>query len=90
MINRLEIEFEKPYYLRAQNSGNRSGYGLEWWGRDTCFEGKEYDETDDYCFSGVKIEIVQSLGDAKKRRGNLGIKEYPQYDSIVPFSEKRF
>lgn len=89
-INRVEIPFEKPYLLRAQNSGDRTGYGWEWWGKDMCFEGTEYGETTDYCFSGVKIELVQTLEDAQKRTGNLRMSEYPQYAGLVSYRRGKY
>lgn len=90
IIKYSEIQFEHPYYLRAQNSGNRTGYGWEWWGQDVCFEGTEYGETSDYCFSGIKIELVQSLADASKRTGASCGVEYPQYAGLVVYVKKRY
>ena len=52
--------FKKPYRLRAQNSGNRTGYGSEWDWTDgigtMVYEGTLYGETTDYIFAGVYIE----------------------------------
>lgn len=52
--------FSKPYRLRAQNSGNREGYGTEWdwsYGVGTIMhEGTLYGETTDYVIAGVYIE----------------------------------
>lgn len=52
--------FEKPFRLRAQNSGNRSGYGSRWdWSYgvgEMVYEGTLYGETTDYVFAGVYID----------------------------------
>lgn len=52
--------FSKPFRLRAQNSGNRTGYGTEWdwsYGVGTIvYEGTLYGETTDYVFAGVYID----------------------------------
>lgn len=93
LIHYSEIQFETPFYLRAQNSGNRTGYGWEWWDQDICFEGTEYGETSDYCFSGVKVELVQSLEDAKKCTSNRGVSEdaiYPKYEGLVFHGKRRY
>ncbi|WP_022755885.1 hypothetical protein [Butyrivibrio fibrisolvens] len=52
--------FDKPFRLRAQNSGNRTGYGSIWeWsygGGEMVHEGTLYGETTDYVFAGVYID----------------------------------
>ncbi len=52
--------FDKPFRLRAQNSGNRSGYGSRWdWSDgvgEMVYEGTLYGETTDYVFAGVYID----------------------------------
>ena len=51
------FKFEKPYLFRAQNSGNRTGYGWEWDWTDRydpiVYEGTLYGETTNYIISGV-------------------------------------
>lgn len=62
ILNKKEIYFEKPYYLRAQNSSNREGYGWEWdWsgGAGDYWEGTFYGETDNYGFVGVVIKSIK-------------------------------
>lgn len=52
------VRFKKPYRLRAQNSGNRIGYGWEWdWsgGYGDYVEGTQYGETTDYSIIGVYL-----------------------------------
>jgi hypothetical protein len=49
----MEIIFEKPYLLRAQNSSNRTGYGSEYNGYDLVYQGTLYGETTNYAFVGV-------------------------------------
>ena len=73
ILKNKEFYFIKPYYLRAQNSGNREGYGWAWdWsgGVGIPDEGTYYGETDDYAFVGVQIESVvkkQMLAKPKNR-----------------------
>lgn len=52
----MEILFEKPYLLRAQNSGNRTGYGSEYNGYDLVYQGTLYGETTKYAFVGIIFE----------------------------------
>ncbi len=47
--------FDHPYYLKAQNSECREGYGDEWYGGVCIHEGTKYGETSYYGFTGVKI-----------------------------------
>jgi hypothetical protein len=47
------ILFKKPYHLRAQNSGNRTGYGNYYEGYDLVIPGTLYGETTDYLVVGV-------------------------------------
>ena len=51
--NGMEILFEEPYLLRAQNSSNRTGYGREYNGSDLVWQGTLYGETTEYAFVGV-------------------------------------
>lgn len=60
-INQKKFYFNTPYYLRAQNSTNRQGYGWEWdWsdGYGTFEEGTYYGETSDYGFVCIIIEDI--------------------------------
>lgn len=52
----MEIIFEKPFKLRAQNSSNRTDYGNEYNGRNLVREGTLYGETTPYAFVGVVVE----------------------------------
>lgn len=55
---RIEIELDTPYLLRAQYSRNREGYGWEWdwsYGVGTYTEGTEYGETTKYGIVGVRV-----------------------------------
>lgn len=61
ILKKKEFYFYEPFYLRAQNSGNREGYGWEWdWsgGVGIPDEGTYYGDTDNYAFVGVQIESV--------------------------------
>ena len=76
ILNRKEIYFFTPYYLRAQSSKNREGYGWEWeWshGRESHTEGTFYGETDNYGFVGVVIENV-----TRKKKQAQKTKERPE------------
>lgn len=53
-----ELYFDKPYYLRAQNSTNRSGYGWEYRWDEPIYIGTEYGECDDYLFVGIIIKNI--------------------------------
>lgn len=53
-----EVYFNSPYYLRAQNSSNREGYGWEWEWDNLIYEGTEYGECDNYGFVGVIIDDI--------------------------------
>ncbi len=52
--------FSKPFRLRAQNSGNKSGYGSIWdWSYgvgEMVYKGTLYGETTDYVFAGIYID----------------------------------
>lgn len=58
-VNRLvpgiDILFDTPYALRAQNKSNRTGYGSIYHGEDLVHEGTKYGETTAYAFVGVNI-----------------------------------
>lgn len=49
----IEIMFDKPYRLRAQNSNNRSGYGSIYDGSDLIRQGTLYGETTSYAVVGI-------------------------------------
>jgi len=93
VLEQKEILFEEAYNLRAQNQSNREGYGWEWdWsnGVGDYWEGTNYGETDDYCFTGVVIELVQSFEEAKKANPSARIEEYPKYEGVVMYKRDRF
>lgn len=55
---RVEIDLDMPYLLRAQNSKNREGYGWEWdwsYGVGSCTEGTYYGETTRYGIVGIRV-----------------------------------
>lgn len=60
IIEKKEIYFDNPYYLRAQNSSNKIITGWEWhWdgsNLDYVYEGTEYGETNKYGFVGIIIK----------------------------------
>ena len=90
ILKNKEFYFIKPYYLRAQNSGNRQGYGWVWdWsgGVGIPNEGTYYGDTDDYAFVGVQIESVvkkQILAKSKNR-----VSTNPQVETTI-FQGKKF
>lgn len=51
------VLFDIPYRLRAQNSGNRTGYGSEYNGYDLVHQGTLYGETTEYAFVGVEVFV---------------------------------
>lgn len=56
LTKNIEIVFEIPFLLRAQNSSNRTGYGNEYNGYGLVHEGTLYGETTKYAFVGVVID----------------------------------
>lgn len=59
IVENKEIYFDKPYYLRAQNSLNKVILGWQWYWDDgdlDCVEGTEYGETNNYGFVGIIIK----------------------------------
>lgn len=93
------FRFSKPFRLRAQNSGNRTGYGWEWdWsgGYGDYTEGTLYGETTDYVFAGAYItssahlyydpkhrKPFSSLASAKNRDNNVKTEV-----QIIPYDGK--
>lgn len=71
------IFFDLPYYLRAQNSGNRTGYGWEWEWDNCLYEGTQYGECDDYGFVGVEIEGIKKIPKKNKTEYLEMIKQIP-------------
>ena len=56
---KIEIELDVPYLLRAQNSRNREGYGWDWdwsYGIGSYTEGTYYGETTKYGIVGVQVQ----------------------------------
>lgn len=93
VLEQKEIHFDEAYYLRAQNQGNREGYGWEWdWsnGVGDYWEGTNYGETDDYCFTGVVVELVQSLEEVRKNNSAAIVDEYPKYEGVVTYKRTKF
>lgn len=55
---RVEIDLDMPYLLRAQNSKNREGYGWEWdwsYGVGSYTEGTYYGETTRYGIVSIRV-----------------------------------
>lgn len=64
------FRFSKPFRLRAQNSGNRIGYGWEWdWsgGYGDYVEGTQYGEMTDYGIVGVYLSSDNNYNPDNRR-----------------------
>ena len=100
ILKRKEFYFYIPYYLRAQHSGKREGYGWEWdWsdGIGIPTEGTMYGDTDDYGFVGVVFESVTLKKDPvqqESRSNNLKVEltifKGQKYYKILKSEEESF
>lgn len=100
ILNQKEFYFITPFYLRAQNSGNREGYGWKWewtYNSTTSTEGTFYGETDNYGFVGVIIESVKKRAEFVQKMPfptNLGVElttyQGKKYYKIYETEEESF